>query len=125
MDSELYGCYTLKRGDRDASKKWGGQMRDVQEGCHVEMLQQDLEAFGVYIWKIDGDFGSKTERAVKLFQWNAKNLKKRLKSQVSVDDTLVYLGGITGIVDQASRNEISRWTDKAHQATGDLTRIKV
>ena len=85
MADTLYGNYNLQRGDKDASKNWGGQIRK-EEGRYVESLQKDLRTLGVYIWKVDGDFGRKTEQAVKMFQWNAKNMKKRLKNRNASTD---------------------------------------
>ena len=53
-----YANYSLQYRDKDASKNWGGQIRQ-EEGRYVESLQKDLKALGVYIWKVDGDFGKK------------------------------------------------------------------
>ena len=117
-----YANYSLQYRDKDASKNWGGQIRQ-EEGRYVESLQKDLKALGVYIWKVDGDFGKKTERAVKMFQWNAKNLKRRQKSRNVSIDIQSYSKGITGIVDPATQREIGRWLEKSFQATGDLIRI--
>lgn len=76
--NELYGGFTLKKGDSDKKKTWAGKKHDAA-GDYVELLQKDLKKMGVFLSKIDGDFGKKTHDAVKRFQWNAKTLTIEIK----------------------------------------------
>jgi hypothetical protein len=120
--NNTYGGFQLKRNDNDRRKHWGGQRRPVG-GKHVEMLQTDLARVGIFIWRVDGDFGPKTELALKLFQWNAKSVSKRIMAAAVAQDAVVYTGMANGVLDTATRAELTRWLGRSFKATGDLVRI--
>lgn len=40
--NELYGGFTLKKGDSDKKKTWAGKKHDAA-GDYVELLQKDLK----------------------------------------------------------------------------------
>jgi len=73
---DFYGCYQLKKGDKDNTKKWGGIKRESDDGHYIEDLQKDLVKLGYWIsdpghdsgMKIDGIYGNKVYGAVWLFQ---------------------------------------------------------
>lgn len=120
MNSYKYGGYELRRGDNDGQSKWSGSRSPLQVGHYVAELQQDLNKLGVYFGKMDGDFGPKTEMAVRMFKWNAKNVGYRIRScHVSTDRT-TYLWTAHARVDGHTVDEIHRWLKNAYAATGDL-----
>ncbi len=121
MTEKLYGDSDLKQGDKDLPENRLNK-KAISKG-YVKELQNDLKILGIFFSKIDGDFGAKTKQAVEMFQWNAKKIKRRIKNSNIVNDPPVYTEGVTGIVNQATKKEISRWLEKSFKATGDLTRI--
>lgn len=123
MRNKIFGSYNLQRYDKDILNKWGGHRRNTK-GNYVANLQSVLKGFGIYIWGVDGDFGIKTQLAVKLFQWNAKQVAFRVKGDAIFNDLSIFLGGVTGVVDELTRKEIERWMDNKYVATGDLIRLK-
>ena len=50
-------------------------------------------------------------------------MRKRLKNRNASNDIRSYRKDVTGMVDQATNQEIGRWLEKSFQATGDLIRI--
>ncbi len=122
MTEKLYGDSDLKHGDKDLPENRSNK-NAISKG-YVKKLQNDLKILGIFFSTIDGDFGAKTKQAVEMFQWNAKKIKKRIKNNSIVNDPPVYTGSITGVVNQTTKKEITRWLEKSFKATGDLTRIK-
>jgi hypothetical protein len=47
-------------------------LRSGDKGEHVAFAQRVLQAGGFYTWKVDGDYGSRTKRAVSAFQRSEK-----------------------------------------------------
>ena len=121
--SDLYGGYTLKKGDNDKKKIWSGKQHTAS-GNYVTLLQTDLQNIGVYLAKVDGDFGTKTHDAVKRFQWNAKYISNRIKSKAIIQVTRSFTDKIDGIVGNNSKKELTLWIDNKHTVTGDLVRVK-
>ncbi len=121
---KLYGGYWLRRGDHDRHMIWGGR-KGVAPASHVQDLQKDLRAIGVYSGRLDGDFGPKTETAGKLFQWNAKNFSHRLQNGQQVSDTFSAAVAVSGSVDMATASELARWKAHNYMATGDLVRVPI
>lgn len=122
-EADNYGGFELRKGDNDKSKKWGGSARPLASGEHVKALQENLKQLKVYMAKIDGDFGGKTELAVKMFKWNAKNVGHRLKDCMIVPDVSKLKTGNNGTVDCPTVEEIKRWKKNQFEATGDLVRV--
>ncbi|MCW8987134.1 MAG: M15 family metallopeptidase [Gammaproteobacteria bacterium] len=121
--SDLYGGFTLKKGDSDKKKIWSGKHHTIS-GNYVALLQTDLKNIGVYLAKIDGDFGMKTHDAVKRFQWNAKYITNRIKSKAITPVTKTFTDKIDGIVGNNSKKELILWINTKYIVTGDLVRIK-
>lgn len=121
--SDLYGGYTLKKGDNDNKNIWSGKHLTTT-GNYVNLLQTDLKNIGVYLAKVDGDFGKKTHDAVKRFQWNAKNITSRLKSKIITQVAKSFTDKIDGVVGNNSKKELAIWNDKHYNVTGDLVRVK-
>lgn len=69
----------LQRGDNDASGVWGGQHHSGRTGQPVRELQQALQALGAMSAQPDGDFGRKTQDAVRRFQWYLGRIGWRLR----------------------------------------------
>jgi len=121
--SDLYGGFTLKKGDNDKKKIWSGK-HHTTTGNYVVLLQTVLKNIGVYLAKIDGDFGKKTHDAVKRFQWNAKNITSRIKSKIITQVSKTFTDKIDGVVGNNSKKELVIWNDKQYNVTGDLVRVK-
>lgn len=77
-----------------------------------------MKILGIYFSTIDGDFGAKTKQAVEMFQWNAKNIKNRIKNNSIVNDSPVYTGSITGIINQTTKKKL---LDGLKNHSGQLT----
>jgi hypothetical protein len=125
--ADAYGGYDLRQGDNDESRLWAGQ--DPVDGAnppaanHVEQLQQDLIELGFKIVGVaDGDFGAKTEWAVREFQIYAK---MRFIALQTPDDNLEYVdqlsqalnllyytGPISGFANIGTRIAIEHWKKK-------------
>lgn len=120
-----YGGFELQKGDNDKVKKWSGATRPLTSGEHVKVLQENLQRLKVYTAKIDGDFGGKTEQAVKMFKWNAKNIDRRLKDCTIISDISKLKAGNNGTVDCSTVEEIKRWKKNQFETTGDLIRVHV
>lgn len=121
--SDLYGGYTLKKGDNDKKKIWSGK-HHTTTGNNVTLLQTDLKNIGVYLAKVDGDFGKKTHDAVKRLQWNAKNITSRIKSKIITQVSKTFTDKVDGVVGNNSKNELAIWNNNKYNVTGDLVRIK-
>lgn len=100
---DRYGDYELRRGDNDAARRWGGQVRNAvrleapvmtgnDEGhntlrapWYVRKLQEDLRELGfLLVGTPDGIFGLGTEWAIRHFQAYAKmehTAREDLRSQ--------------------------------------------
>jgi len=113
----------LKRGDNDKKSIWGGQKQNQAPVQTVVDLQTKLNAIGVYSGKIDGVFGSQTERAVKIFQWCLSNsvhvMKKGVLSVYSPTPSILA----TGKYDQTTQNKLEFWVKNNFVVTGNLVRI--
>jgi len=59
---------TLRKGDNDAKRIFGGTKRTTITGGPVHELQDDLTTIGYFVGTPDGDFGNKTQRAVQMLQ---------------------------------------------------------
>lgn len=120
-----YGGYDLRRDDNDARHRWGGfelvgpPSPEANLAC-VKELQTDLSELEFKIVGTpDGDFGRRTEWAVREFQIYAKmpylaredargtgNYLDRLSQTVNV---LPYTGPISGVANIATRVAIQYW----------------
>jgi len=113
----------MAKGDNDKKKRWNGK-KQAAAGEHVRELQTLLKKTGVYLSRIDGDFAGKTYDAVKRFQWNAQNIKSRIKNKALVTVSRTLTDKIDGIVGKNTKKELFIWKSKNYTSTGDLIRIK-
>lgn len=116
-DSYLDSPTDLKKGCRDAKgeAKYKKKSLYAAHGSHVTDLQQDLNDLGFPINGLpDGDFGGKTESAVKVFQAFAKTVKRRMVDGEPVLAPITFTGSETGIVDPATKDELKRWKEKKY-----------
>ena len=113
----------LKRGDNDASKRWGGNTLATAPAYTVKALQQDLKAVGTFTDTENGIFGPKTEKALKLFQWTCANIDKCLKNNTATTRTKKATIKVSGVLDKASNDELQLWIKNSQAVTGDLIRI--
>ena len=66
--ADAYGGHDLQRGDNDDRRVWGGEAGGVP-GSYVDSLQWDLNELGFRgVGNPDGDFGRRTEWAIREFQ---------------------------------------------------------
>jgi N-acetyl-anhydromuramyl-L-alanine amidase AmpD len=88
---------------------------------YVRDLQQDLNALGYAAGKADGWFGSGTLEAVRRFQQDAGGTVRQAQGSAAGagrqynEDHPIYSGGVTGVVDQATAQELQRWKEKRWQ----------
>jgi RHS repeat-associated protein len=126
--AKRYGGYDLRRGDRDATARYGGAARKAPpdnlpatgETPYVRQLQQDLRqlGFGV-VGPADGGFGRRVDWAVREFQAHAKmdNLAQEAVGAAGtyvdrlsrVANTARYTGPVSGTVNLATREAINVW----------------
>ncbi|MCC6389440.1 MAG: N-acetylmuramoyl-L-alanine amidase [Bryobacterales bacterium] len=59
---------SLRKGDNDTKRIFGGAKRTAITGNPVRQLQDDLTTIGYHLGTPDGDFGDKTRAAVQMFQ---------------------------------------------------------
>lgn len=59
---------TLRKGDNDSKRIFGGTKRTTITGDPVRELQDDLTTIGYFVGTPDGDFGNKTKAAVEMLQ---------------------------------------------------------
>lgn len=69
----------LQRGDNDKKSTWGGKARTGMSGEPVRELQEALVKVGAMDGPPDGDFGKKTQEAVRRFQWYLLSIAYRLR----------------------------------------------
>ena len=113
----------LIQGDNDKSKKWGGKILADSPSYLVNSLQEDLKAVGVYNYVVDGDYGQKTNKALKIFQWACANIKASIKNGVRVNRCKKNTIFATGKLDKSSYDELILWVNNKQVVTGDLIRI--
>ena len=72
---DLYGNFfglvpggTLRQGDRDATRRFGGATHKAVTGSPIAELQRDLATIGYSVGTADGGFGHRTMRAVQMLQ---------------------------------------------------------
>lgn len=121
---KLFSSYILKKGDNDKKKVWGNKRRK-DKAEYVHELQRTLKKIGVYLNKIDGDFGQLTHDAVERFQWNAKFNDYRLKNNLLVSITELFKDKIDGKVGTNTKNELLSWKNANYVATGSLVRVSL
>lgn len=113
----------LLKGDNDKKKKWGGKTLSEPPEYTVEQLQTDLKSVEVFTYTEDGDFGNKTVKALKFFQWACANVDACIKSGSRITRTKKVAIRATGKLDKATYDELKLWTNNCQVVTGDLIRV--
>ncbi len=113
----------LKRGDNDASKKWGGNLLKKTPDYTVKDLQKDLKAVGTFTDIENGIFGPKTENALKIFQWVCANFDKCVKNKTAVVRVKKASILANGVLNKATNGELKIWVKNSQAVTGDLIRV--
>lgn len=118
-----YRHYTLQQGDSDPRQRWSGGVRSAGSGSPVAEAQIDLQVVGCYDGKIDGKFGGGTATAVRRFQWNLRNVDRRIKGRVGgvlrsrrPDSSIT----VTGRIDARTARKLHHWGHEGIRATGTL-----
>ena len=124
-----YGGYDLRRGDRDATSRYGGVVRTAAAGTtlpaqgetpYVAALQQDLATLGfAIVGGADGTFGRHVEWAVREFQAHAAmgslaqeaagGAVEYVDRLSRVPNTARYAGPVSGTVNAATRAALDAW----------------
>lgn len=123
----------LQRGDNDEKLKWGGLKRTGMGGQPVHELQEALVKIGAMSATPDGDFGRKTQDAVKRFQWYLINIAFRLRVTGSADSLHGSIEAYTkpagigsdGFASQPTLAEIVSWRDAGFETTSPLVAYSV
>jgi N-acetyl-anhydromuramyl-L-alanine amidase AmpD len=103
----------LQEGSRDESVRPGWEPNVPDH--YVQDLQRDLNALGYSAGKVDGWLGPRTWEVVRTFQQDARGtLRQEQASALAAgrrfrEDSPVFCGDISGIVDHATALEIQRW----------------
>ncbi|ABC29072.1 conserved hypothetical protein [Hahella chejuensis KCTC 2396] len=115
----LDGNYiALRQGDSDTRKTWGGEPRNTEKADYVKQLQEKLSAVKAYSGESDGEFGPNTAKALRFFQWTAK--------EIGLESCSIYSFNMspTGVYDINSYKELDKWVSHKAVVGGDLVRIK-
>lgn len=113
--------------DNDSKTIWGGKLAKTNEApdYKVNDLQDDLKKVGTYTSNIDGDFGNKTLKALKIFQWSCANITAYAnKNNGQVMRALKSSIFATGELNKASYDELRSWVKNHQLVTGDLIKVK-
>lgn len=112
--------------DNDSKKVWGGKLAKTNEApdYKVNDLQNDLKKVGIYTSNIDGDFGNKTLKALKIFQWTCSNMTAYVSNNAQVMRALKPSIFATGELNKASYDELKSWVKNSQVVTGDLIKVK-
>src|ERR1700752_2480789 len=126
MATKTFTDFSLRRGDADNAKRWGGKIL-TDTGTPVRDLQTALAAVGVYDVAIDGDFGGQTHSAVQRFQWNLRTVKFRIVKDALHARTPPTGAAIpfNGIADTATAQELKTWVVDQAVTTGNLPRANL
>jgi hypothetical protein len=96
---DLYGGFALRRGDDDATRRWGDMVRPPEEagsGDHVATLRKDLTELGYFLAKAtsianSGQFDIWLEEAVREFQVMARLPTVAIEGTTPADDNKYLL----------------------------------
>ena len=105
---------TLKRGSLDQVGARNYNKPANVPATYVQRLQEDLTQLGFSLGECDGDFGGKTEAALKEFQARS-NSQDRNQGGCATTVTPTYQGSVNGVCDAATREEIKLWLDRKYQ----------
>jgi len=119
---DRYGDYDLQRGDRDALGRYGGLVQSGPASWGVQ-LQRDLRELGfLLVGQPDGDFGRRTQWAVREFQLYARmaavaqeaatvpGAPARYSARLSpAVNPAPYAGPASGVVNAETRAALEAW----------------
>ncbi|MDM0114745.1 M15 family metallopeptidase [Variovorax sp. J22R133] len=123
----------LQRGDNDARSRWGGKDRASPGGKPVRELQEALVQIGAMSATPDGDFGKKTQEAVKRFQWYLRRIAHRLRISGTGDSLHGSIEAYTapsgvlldGFVRLTTLAEVVSWRDGGFELASPLVAYSV
>jgi len=126
------GTITLRSGDNDAKRLWGGSVRPTLSGTPVKELQAALIALGTLTFAADGQFGAHTQQGLKRFQWYINNLRRRLKlpsgsppSSGIISDYPAANTGTPGMCSAQTAALIQEWQTGNFVTTSPLVRLNI
>ena len=113
----------LQKNDNDKKKTWGGKVTGDIPAYNVHDLQGDLKKVGTFTEVADGDFGDKTQKALKFFQWCCANMDAYTKDKSRVARSLKPSISVSGILNRSTYDELMIWVKNSQVVTGDLIRV--
>jgi hypothetical protein len=126
------GGLSLRKGDHDANRIWGGSARPTQAGTPVAELQNALIKLGTLTFAADGQFGPNTDEALRRFQWYIAHLRVRLKlapggapAAGTIVDYAASPAGPPGMCDAVTAALILSWLTDNFVTTSPLVRLDV
>jgi hypothetical protein len=126
------GGLSLRKGDDDGNRIWGGSARPTQAGTPVTELQTALIRLGTLTFSADGQFGPHTEEALRRFQWYIAHLRLRLKlapgaapATGTIVDYPASPAGPPGMCDAVTAGLILSWLADNFVTTTPLVRLDV
>jgi hypothetical protein len=126
------GGLSLRKGDDDRNRIWGGSARPTQAGTPVTELQTALIKLGTLPFSADGQFGTHTEEALQRFQWYIAHLRVRLKlapgaapATGTIVDYAASPAGPPGMCDAVTAALILSWLADNFVTTSPLVRLDV
>jgi hypothetical protein len=126
------GVISLRTGDNDAARRWGGAVQHNLSGRPVRELQEALIAVGTLKARADGVFGHGTQTAIKRFQWYLNNMDYRLMVGRGASPSAGLIcqfgtvsSGLPGVCGAALASELSSWVDGNFITTTPLVRLSL
>jgi peptidoglycan hydrolase-like protein with peptidoglycan-binding domain len=126
------GTLSLRNGDNDDARRWGGAPQRNLAGRPVRELQEALITVGTLKGRADGAFGHNTQNAIRRFQWYLNNMDYRLKvsagAAASTGLTSTFgsvSSGLPGVCDAGLASELASWRDGNYICTTPLVRLSL
>jgi hypothetical protein len=126
------GTLSLRMGDNDNARRWGGAVQQNLTGRPVGELQEALIAVGTLKESADGAFGQHTQDAVRRFQWYLNNMDHRLHVNAGAAASTGLISpfgsassGLLGVCDARLASELGSWLDGKHICTTPLVRLSL
>jgi hypothetical protein len=126
------GNISLRIGDHDATRRWGGVHRPHMSGRPVQELQEALTAVGALKEPADGQFGHHTQTALRRFQWYLNNMDYRLKLTPGGDASSGVIcpfpdvsSGFPGGCDAGLGSHLAGWATGNFVTTTPLVRLNL
>lgn len=119
-----YLGFSLRKGDHDLKRRFGGQKLEGVQGDPVAALQTDLAAVGLSAGKADGAFGDTTRSRLALLQAALRHGARVLAKGKARDEAPLAVRH-DGVLDEPTAAALARLAEKGESLTGWLLRLPV